>query len=339
MKSYIQLWKKVIRHRHHLHPAISVIIPFFNAENTLERCLSSVVNGTHIPCEIILVNDGSTDQSMSIAKRYSLVYRCIRLINHTRNQGLYLARLHGLQEIRGNYVGFVDSDDVVSDGYFDRLYEAARDKRSDIAVGQIINRDIYGANYLQTRCAVFPYFREGESWGGRSLTDLYWNQKGRCYHFHVVWNKIYRMSVIKSALPYLRSFSLHQVMLEDFIISSIIFSVVHSSVTVTEARYFYCQKPIQMRGRGEVEKDICDVINAFSFVEAFLKKKGLEGYLGSFYDWRALYGRIWKRIILEKCSDTLEQKELLSMMKAFFGTSIGMVSQEDEYYYHEVIPC
>lgn len=332
MRSYRQLLKRIIRHRHHFKPKVSIIVPFYNSEKYLERCLSCIVNSTTLPCEIICVDDGSADASSDIVKKYMVIYKCIKLISCRFNEGLYHARLIGIEAAKGEYIGFVDSDDTVSDGYFDLLYHAASCRDNDIAVGQIINCDIHGGKYLQTRCASFPY---GIGSNGDSLVKKYWIQEGRCYHFHVVWNKIYRTSLLKEALGKAKEYIGHHVMLEDFVFSSIWFGRIKSYATVEEARYYYHEKE-KNRSLKKISKDLADIKDAFEFVGDFIDNT-FPSFASNFGNWKDLYGRIWKKIISEQ-SD-LKNEYLMTELQHIFGDNIGDITDYDEYYYMEVQTC
>lgn len=102
-----------------LHPKYSVIIPVYNAEKTLYRCLNSLLpeDDLYTDSEIILVNDGSTDGSLAICREYAEKYHNIRVIDKP-NGGVSTARNAGLDEARGRYILFVDSDDYVETGFF-----------------------------------------------------------------------------------------------------------------------------------------------------------------------------------------------------------------------------
>lgn len=102
--------------------AISVIIPVYNVEKYLEKCIRSVVEQTYINLEIILVDDGSTDQSGSICDKWLEKDERIRVI-HKVNGGLSDARNAGLNAASGVYIGFVDSDDYIHPEMYQRLYE------------------------------------------------------------------------------------------------------------------------------------------------------------------------------------------------------------------------
>ena len=95
-------------------PRISTIIPIYNAENTLGKCLDSVINQTFSDIEIILINDGSTDKSSEIAEKYAQQDSRIKLINQ-KNSGLSESRNIGIKIARGEYISFVDSDDWLGD--------------------------------------------------------------------------------------------------------------------------------------------------------------------------------------------------------------------------------
>ena len=95
-----------------MNPLISVIVPIYNRENFLDRCLSSIINQTYKNIEIILIDDGSTDTSLEICKKYAATDERIKVI-FQENSGVSKARNHGLEIATGEYVQFVDSDDFI----------------------------------------------------------------------------------------------------------------------------------------------------------------------------------------------------------------------------------
>lgn len=122
-------------------PLISVIIPVYNVQDYLERCLNSVINQTYKNIEIILVNDGSKDNSQSICENYLKKYKNIRIINQ-ENKGLSAARNIGVECSMGEYIVFIDSDDYVDTNYVEYLYKLLVDNEADIsAISPIIVYD------------------------------------------------------------------------------------------------------------------------------------------------------------------------------------------------------
>lgn len=110
---------------------ISVIIPVYNVEKYLDRCMKSVINQTYENLEIILVDDGSTDNSGKMCDEY--VYKDKRIkVTHKKNNGLGMARNSGLSIAKGEYVAFVDSDDEVALDMYSKLYYCAEKNKTDI---------------------------------------------------------------------------------------------------------------------------------------------------------------------------------------------------------------
>lgn len=112
-------------------PLVSIIIPIYNTEKYLTRCLDSVCNQTLHEIEIICVNDGSTDKSAEILHQYASLDGRIRVINQ-KNQGIASARNTGLHNASGEYIGFVDSDDWVEADLFETAYKMACSTKQDI---------------------------------------------------------------------------------------------------------------------------------------------------------------------------------------------------------------
>lgn len=128
-------------------PKISIIVPVFNVEAYLEKCVDSVLNQTFIDFEVILVNDGSTDSSGEICDRYANQDERV-VVFHQNYKGVSAARNAGVQAARGDYIGFVDSDDYIDQNMFSELYRLCQETGSQIAVcklgreidGELVNR-------------------------------------------------------------------------------------------------------------------------------------------------------------------------------------------------------
>lgn len=112
-------------------PLISVVIPVFNVERYVQECINSVLAQTYKNLEIILVNDGSTDDSGLICEKYTKIDDRVRVI-HKQNGGLSSARNAGIDQCHGEYISFIDSDDYVSPFFIQLLYESASDLGVDL---------------------------------------------------------------------------------------------------------------------------------------------------------------------------------------------------------------
>ena len=113
---------------------ITVIVPVYNVENYLNKCLDSILKQTYQNLEIIVVNDGSTDNSGTICQEYAQKDNRIVYIEKD-NGGLSDARNAGLDRMTGSYVTFVDSDDWIEQDYVEVLYNKLTEYQADIAVG------------------------------------------------------------------------------------------------------------------------------------------------------------------------------------------------------------
>lgn len=114
-------------------PKISIIVPVYNVEAYLEKCVESILNQTFTDYEVILINDGSTDRSGRICEEYAMKDDRIVVI-HKDNGGLSSARNTGLAFAKGDFVGFVDSDDYIGSNMYKELYDLCVNHHCDIAV-------------------------------------------------------------------------------------------------------------------------------------------------------------------------------------------------------------
>ena len=119
---------------------VSIIVPVYNVADYLPQCLESIVAQTLSNIEVILVDDGSSDDSPAICDKYAKKYKNVNVI-HQKNQGLGMARNKGIEIARGEYLGFVDSDDYIDENYYEVLYNTAKSKNADIVEIETVDFD------------------------------------------------------------------------------------------------------------------------------------------------------------------------------------------------------
>ncbi len=112
---------------------ISIIVPVYNTEKYLSKCLNSLIKQTYKDIEIIVVNDGSKDKSLEIAKKFAKQDNRIKVFNK-ENGGLSSARNFGIEKASGEYIGFVDSDDYIKENMFEILYNMIKEANAKIAI-------------------------------------------------------------------------------------------------------------------------------------------------------------------------------------------------------------
>lgn len=166
----------------------SIVIPIYNVEQYLDRCIQSVLSQNYSNYEIILVNDGSTDTSLAICNRYYQLYpHKIKLINK-QNEGLSYARRDGFKQAMGDYTLFIDSDDYISKDYLTNSYKQIMDNNLDILLPNII------LHYSDHNQVFFTDLKEDIVYTSFDiLKKIVLNIVLKDY----VWGKIYRTSLIK----------------------------------------------------------------------------------------------------------------------------------------------
>lgn len=105
-----------------IDPTISIVVPVFNVEQYLKECLDSILSQSFKSFEVLLIDDGSTDRSGTICDKYANEYSQVRVF-HLENRGVSSARNHGIENAKGKWVTFVDSDDVIEKHFLEGLYE------------------------------------------------------------------------------------------------------------------------------------------------------------------------------------------------------------------------
>ncbi|SFI43657.1 glycosyltransferase family 2 protein [Halpernia frigidisoli] len=138
---------------------VSVIVPVFNVEKYLEKCLNSLVNQTLDEVEILVINDGSTDGSQKIIDKFQQNFPQ-KIQSFTKeNGGLSDARNFGLDKATGNYIGFVDSDDYVSENMFEEMIDLAEKHSAEMVICNLQKVDEMGKNTQQL--TQIPHLPEG----------------------------------------------------------------------------------------------------------------------------------------------------------------------------------
>ena len=173
---------------------ISVIVPVYNVREYLEQCLETVVHQTLQDIQIILVNDGSTDGSDEICKKYAALDDRIIFI-HQENAGLAAARQAGLNVAEGEYIGFVDSDDWLELTMYEEMYAAARENNADI-----VFCNVYRDEDKKEQIYFKPGFYNREGMENTIFPRLLANfdeNKNECTIRWCNWLRIYRRSLIE----------------------------------------------------------------------------------------------------------------------------------------------
>ena len=242
---------------------LSIIVPVYNVEKYLPKCLESLIKQTLKDIEIICVNDGSMDNSLAILKEFASKDSRIRIIDN-QHQGVAKTRNTGIEQSTGEYIGFVDSDDYIDIDFFEKLYNSATKSNSDIAIASILKHknffNIYNAKYTKEETAI-------------TIQDKIKLCEDKKHFFFYAWNKIYHSGFIKKNNI---KFSEGQIY-EDvmFAIKALYYS--NKIISVYGTKYHYIEHENSLTKykdkTGEKEHDL---IKAYSELQEFCNSKNIE---------------------------------------------------------------
>lgn len=239
------------------NPLISVIIPVYNRENHIKKCLETITNQSYKNLEIIVVNDGSTDSSMSIAKQY---IDLIKIIDHPKNQGLSAARNTGIDNATGEYIHFMDDDDEVNLEFYEKLLKASVETDADMACCSFINQQLLSKSQIITKKKVYTSIKG-------KYTATYVGKNGYC------WRYLFKTSFLRK--NNLR-FEVGR-LIEDLPFSFAAVFYANKIVTVPNTEYIYVYTPnsiINSIDEEKIKKLKKDYKHSKDFIFNFAKKNG-----------------------------------------------------------------
>lgn len=235
---------------------ISIIVPIYNCEKYIQRCIESILSQKYDNYELILVNDGSTDSSYEICKRYSEKNEKIILINQ-KNQGVSIARNNGIKSSTGEWITFVDSDDWIEQDIYKKALFVAKQNNADLIQWQYkINGDIKKQ----------PGFvdKETEIIINNSIILDYW--KNAC------WTLLVRKEIIsKNNIQFPENITMG----EDRYFTYCCYGCVNKIIQLPEMFYNYSINPESVTANFS-EKKIADDICSLKELELFLKNNNIK---------------------------------------------------------------
>lgn len=268
---------------------LSIVVPNYNNEKYLKKCIECLLQQTYKNVEIIVVNDGSKGKSDEIMATYSDNPK-IKYVKHDVNKGLFQARLTGASNATGDYITFLDADDYVSIDYYRTMMRKAEETNSDMVISRM------ALEYDSGKQIEYKLFEKHfESLNGKECIDQYFKQKGLDFSWHTIWNKIYSKKLWDKAAKHYGDIKEKLVMTEDFAFSTVLFYYCTKITQVQNDRIFYCQHDVTSTSIQDItfskaEKNIHDMKVSFTFVENFMKKVGIyDKYKEQLNEWKHLY--------------------------------------------------
>lgn len=215
---------------------ISIIVPVYNAQSTLERCINSILQQTYKKVEVICIDDGSKDNSLDVLRKFEESEERVKVIPKT-NEGVSAARNEGIKASTGQYILFVDSDDYIEKSMILDLYQAIRKADADVAI------EGYQEVNIERKFEVYDYkncLKKEEF-----LSKCIQNTGG------VVCSKLYRSSLIKeNGIFFRRDLTLS----EDLIFALECFKKANQLIQIEKADYIYDRRNEKYRDINVVER-------------------------------------------------------------------------------------
>lgn len=244
-----------------MNELISVIVPIYNMEKYIRKCVDSVINQTYKNCEIILVDDGSTDNCPEICEEYAQKDDRVVVI-HKKNGGLSSARNAGLEVCKGEYIAFVDSDDFIEPNYLEYMYKKSKEQNADIV--------ICGINWIDEKnnCIKSKEFRiENAVLKDDNVFSCFYQR----YNGAIIpaWNKLYKKNIFADVRFVQGKIN------EDIFVCIGALNNAKVVVTVEEKLYNYLQRnnSISNSKNGEKSFDLVDAYRSILNVRKDFKYK------------------------------------------------------------------
>ncbi len=311
---------------------LSIIVPVYNAEKYMEKCLDRLLEQSYKNIEIIIVNDCSQGNCEDIAEKYKKIDDRVKYIKHEKNKGLFQARITGSSIATGDYIAFLDSDDYVSIDYYRTLMNNIQENDSDIAMGNMV------LEYDDGRREIYNLFDTKHlNLAGEDCLEQYFEQEGLSFDWHIIWNKIYKMEIWKKALKHYKNITTHLLMTEDFAFSTVLFYYARRLTKVSNDCVFYCKHETTSTSIKDLtfkkfNKNISDITTSFNFVENFLKEvNSYDKYKMKFNKWKCLYANQQKFYVESSGMNKEEKQKAMEMIKSFYPTDEKISNAE--YFY------
>lgn len=287
---------------------ISIIVPVFNGEQTIQKCLLSIISQTYKDIEVIVVNDGSTDQTQACVEAIALHDQRVKLISQS-NQGVSVARNLGMKVAQGDYIGFVDADDWVTPNFVESLIDVATRHDADV---------VECGYYIESRT---HNSRKSESVLEKVIDkseDVLKNYLSQTNMKNVVWNKIFKASVLNGIE--FKSFALG----EDFVFLVQVYNRVERYVSTSHMLYHYVLHEESVTQRAFNIKQLDAVKSAEFVLEQNLAKEHTS--LVHMYICEKIYF-LYPRTI--QLSDTSNREKIQKELKRMFKEHYRLINNQD----------
>lgn len=291
---------------------ITVIIPVFNAEEHLEKCIKSVLNQTYKNIEVLLIDDGSDDKSKEICDNYQRKDFRIKVI-HQENKGVAMARNRALEMSNGDFIGFVDSDDYIEQDMFELLHKNLKNSDADISICGYYNVK-NGVISNSSKVNIYEIMNTEEAFikiGTEGSLGV------------VLWNKLYRKKLFKNI-----QFPKGRVS-EDWIVIYKLFDKAKRIVYDSTPKYYYNLREKSLTHKKDVNYDgIYASMEALELVKKKYPKAIPETEKMCVYAYIEVYN---KTILYEKKYNKFDLKRYEKEIWKYYGKNKNIIRGRMEF--------
>lgn len=292
---------------------ISIIIPVYNVEKYLKKCIDSILDQNYNDLEILVVDDGSTDHSGDICDSYAEQDHRIQVF-HTENHGLSAARNFGLDHARGQYIGFVDSDDWIESDMYERLFNTAEQTGADIVTCRFYQE--YRSMTEESSGPLQQFTVEGSE-----ILHTYLFQSEICQDS---WNNLFKADLFQSIrFPVGRSF-------EDYVIKPYLLQKAKKMVYTPACLLHYRNRQKSLSNVHTLKSNV-DFWLAFRERFDLLSPISEEYYRLSLAQAIGAVGRMWRWIAAYSEEEKRQAKNWLDEMQQFNNMHFKEIMKDSAY--------
>lgn len=237
---------------------VSIIIPAYNAEKHIEQCIDSIISQTYKNIEVIIVNDGSTDNTLAICEKYAKEDKRIKIVKK-KNEGVSKARNDGIKIATGKYIMFIDSDDYIDDDYIEIMRKNIVEKKADLVI----------SNYTRDKNGVKEkiYFDLKNDDDNITFPAVL-NEYITGFYFNSIWKTIIKKNIIEDNKI---QFDSTMKFGEDAVFSLKVYKNSNKTILIKNYGYHYVDNETSVTNTRTMNKRIQNAIDNFKLYDHITK--------------------------------------------------------------------
>ena len=301
---------------------VSVVVPIYNAGKKLEKCIKSILNQTFTNFELILVNDGSTDNSINICKKYELKDNRVIVIDK-KNEGSIATRNRGVMEASGDYIMFVDADDYIATTAIEKLYIDAKDKDLDIIVCNTYK--VLGDRAIIKQINNSHYFKNDKIYEGNDIKDKLAEAYLHGHPFPAsIHSKLYKRELLLSSGKYLDRIKF---LGDDMYYNLEMFLKAKKVKVIREPLYYYRTGGFTSR---YMPHHFYDIVNGYEIQKEVIEEYYIDTKVERYKGISIMLLNSLRTSLYNVINSNLKEKEIKELIQEYVDNSSIIEASKDE---------